>query len=342
MQQYISLKSRFATFGRNHKMRFSWSKRKETDKSVSRAETGVQGVNTTCLSDHPAPIEHVDPAKPGPSANAFPPHPAVAPLQDASTTAGEKMQVETKEDLTRSASTPTQSTNPDEPGENNESKYIKGLPLHLLTLGLTLTIFVIALDNTIIATAIPRITTVFNSLDDVGWYGSSYLLTTTCFQPSFGKVYTFFNLKWTFILALVIFEVGSVLCGAAINSPMLIIGRAVAGVGAAGLFSGGMTIIAYSVPLRRRPIYIGLLSSMFGIASVVGPILGGAFTDRMLNGGTISCDVLLTSLPRRVMAMVLLHQSSNRRHCHCRRVLFLQEPRTEGRQFDVERENRPD
>ena len=61
---------------------------------------------------------------------------------------------------------------------------------------------------------------------------------------------------------------------------MLIVGRAVAGAGAAALFSGGMTIVAYSVPLRKRAIYIAALSSMFGIASVVGPILGGALTDR--------------------------------------------------------------
>ena len=167
-------------------------------------------------------------------------------------------------------------------GAEDESKYLVGLPLVFLTIGLSMTTFVIALDNTIIATAIPRITTVFNSLDDVGWYGSAYLLTTTSLQPSFGKVYTYFNVKWTFIVALTIFELGSVLCGAARSSSMLIIGRAVAGVGAAGLFSGGMTIIGYSVPLRRRPIFIGFVSSMFGIASVVGPILGGAFTDRMI------------------------------------------------------------
>lgn len=61
---------------------------------------------------------------------------------------------------------------------------------------------------------------------------------------------------------------------------MLIVGRAVAGCGAAGLFSGGMTIIGNSVPLEKRPIYIALLSSMFGISSVVGPLLGGAFTDK--------------------------------------------------------------
>ena len=61
---------------------------------------------------------------------------------------------------------------------------------------------------------------------------------------------------------------------------MLIVGRAIAGAGASALFSGGMTIIGFSVPLRRMPIYIAALSSMFGIASVVGPILGGVLTDR--------------------------------------------------------------
>jgi len=163
----------------------------------------------------------------------------------------------------------------------DESKYLTGWKLAMLSIGLCLTTFVIALDNTIIATAIPKITTYFNSLDDVGWYGSSYLLTTTSLQPSFGRVYTYFDVKYTYLIALVIFEIGSVICAAATSSPMFIIGRAVAGAGAAALYSGGMTIIGFSVPLRKRAIYIAALSSMFGIASVVGPILGGAFTDRL-------------------------------------------------------------
>lgn len=163
----------------------------------------------------------------------------------------------------------------------DESKYLSGLKLWTLSFGLCLTTFVIALDNTIIATAIPKITSVFNSLEDVGWYGSSYLLTTTSLQPSFGKVYTYFDVKYTYLIALIIFEVGSVICAAATSSPMFIIGRAIAGAGAAALYSGGMTIIGFSVPLRKRAIYIAALSSMFGIASVVGPILGGAFTDRL-------------------------------------------------------------
>lgn len=164
--------------------------------------------------------------------------------------------------------------------QDDDSKYPGGGALVILTFGLCMAMFVVALDNTIIATAIPRITTVFDSLNDVGWYGSSYLLTTTSLQPSFGKVYTYFNIKWTYLSALLIFELGSIVCAAAKNSVMLIVGRAIAGAGAAALFSGGMTIIGYSVALRKRALYISLLSSMFGISSVVGPILGGVLTDR--------------------------------------------------------------
>ncbi|KAF1941820.1 MFS general substrate transporter [Clathrospora elynae] len=167
------------------------------------------------------------------------------------------------------------------PEVEDESKYLSGFKLAILSVGLCLTTFVIALDNTIIATAIPKITSVFNSLEDVGWYGSSYLLTTTSLQPSFGKVYTYFDVKYTYLSALVIFEIGSIICASANSSAMFIVGRAVAGAGAAALYSGGMTIIGFSVPLRKRAIYIAALSSMFGIASVVGPILGGAFTDRL-------------------------------------------------------------
>ncbi|KAL9063117.1 MAG: hypothetical protein Q9157_008409 [Trypethelium eluteriae] len=163
----------------------------------------------------------------------------------------------------------------------DETIYPGGFKLAILSFGLCLALFVVALDNTIIATAIPRITSVFDSLDDVGWYGSSYLLTTTSLQPSFGKVYTYMDVKYTYLAALVIFEVGSILCAAATSSKMLIVGRAVAGAGAAALFSGGMTIIGFAVPLRRRPFYIALLASMFGISSIVGPILGGALTDRV-------------------------------------------------------------
>lgn len=88
-------------------------------------------------------------------------------------------------------------------------------------------------------------------------------------------------MKWVFLAAFGVFEVGSVICGAAPNSVALIIGRAVAGLGAAGVFSGAMLIIAASVPLAKRPIYSGLIGGMYGIASVMGPLLGGVFTDHI-------------------------------------------------------------
>ncbi|RDL41997.1 uncharacterized protein BP5553_01976 [Venustampulla echinocandica] len=169
-----------------------------------------------------------------------------------------------------------------EEDEDDEVVYPGGLQVALLTFGLCIATLSVALDNTILATAIPKITTVFpNSIKDVGWYGSSYLLTTTALQPSFGRIYTFFDVKLTYIFALCLFEIGSIICAVAQNSVTLIIGRAVAGAGASALFSGGMIIIGFTVPLIKRPMYIASLSSMFGIASVVGPLLGGAFTDRV-------------------------------------------------------------
>ncbi|KAI9664422.1 MAG: hypothetical protein M1829_005815 [Trizodia sp. TS-e1964] len=195
-----------------------------------------------------------------------------APVDVAASGSGEK-----GEQGDGKTSAADETTVPDEA----DIKYPSGAKLAFLTFGLCMATFVIALDNTIIATAIPKITTDFNSLNDVGWYGSAYLLTTTSLQPSFGKVYANFNVKWTYLISLIIFEVGSIICAASPNSVVLIIGRAVAGIGSAALFSGGINIVGYTVPLKKRPIYISILSSMFGISSVVGPLMGGAFTDKL-------------------------------------------------------------
>ncbi|KAJ4370720.1 MFS sugar transporter [Neocucurbitaria cava] len=168
-----------------------------------------------------------------------------------------------------------------EEGEEDDFEYPKKGPLAAITAALCLSVFCMALDNTIIATAIPRITDQFKALNDVGWYGSSYLLTTCATQLIYGKFYTFYSIKWVYLTALFIFEIGSLICGVAPNSTALIIGRAVAGIGAAGIFSGAILIIANTVPLRQRPTYMGLVGGMYGIASVAGPLMGGAFTDHL-------------------------------------------------------------
>ncbi|KAF2474665.1 MFS general substrate transporter [Lindgomyces ingoldianus] len=165
--------------------------------------------------------------------------------------------------------------------EEEDFEYPKAWKLAIITIALCLSVFCMALVHTIIATAIPKITDQFKALNDVGWYGSSYLLTTCATQLIYGKFYTFYSIKWVYISALAIFELGSLICGIAPNSTALILGRAIAGVGAAGIFSGAILIVANTVPLRQRPTYMGLIGGMYGIASVAGPLMGGAFTDHL-------------------------------------------------------------
>ncbi|RDW94431.1 hypothetical protein BP5796_00194 [Coleophoma crateriformis] len=168
----------------------------------------------------------------------------------------------------------------------DEPEYPHGFKLAVILSALCLAVFLVALDQTIISTAIPTITDRFHSIQDIGWYGSSYLLTTTALQPTFGRIYTIFSIKHTFLTAIFIFEIGklsvgsfrSLVCATAPSSTALIIGRALAGIGVGGLFSGAVVILAYCLPLRKRPAAFGLIGGMWGIASVAGPLLGGVFT----------------------------------------------------------------
>lgn len=136
-------------------------------------------------------------------------------------------------------------------------------------------------DQNIISTAIPRITDEFHSLNDVGWYGSAYLLTMCSFQLLMGKVYKYYPAKPVFLAGCVLFEVGSAICGAAPSSKAFIVGRAVAGLGSSGMFSGLMVIMFNTIPLQQRPIYQGLFGAIFAVASVIGPVVGGSFTDKV-------------------------------------------------------------
>ncbi|KAI1623641.1 major facilitator superfamily domain-containing protein [Exophiala viscosa] len=168
-----------------------------------------------------------------------------------------------------------------EQSPEDETEYPSGMAVVLIMASVWLAFFLVALDRTILATAIPRITDQFSSLDDVGWYASAYMLTGCSAQLLYGRIYKFYSTKWVFLASVSLSELGSLVCGTAPNSIALIIGRAIAGIGAAGIFSGGMMVMIHTVPLHKRPVYAGIFGATFGIASVVGPLLGGAFTQKL-------------------------------------------------------------
>jgi hypothetical protein len=165
-------------------------------------------------------------------------------------------------------------------GEGEDEVVYPGpLKLFILVAGIALSVFLISLDRTIITTvsvtfhvqeinlltfdqAIPFIENEFNSYDDVGWYGSSYLLTASAFQPLYGRIYMLFNMKWSYLTSLFMFEVGSLVCGIAPNSVTLIVGRALAGLGSAGILTGSFVVVSHTVPLNQRPVLTAVVGLM--------------------------------------------------------------------------------
>lgn len=107
------------------------------------------------------------------------------------------------------------------------------------------------------------------------------MLTLCAFQLVWGRIYTFYPAKTIFIVAVLVFEVGSALCGAAPSSPVLILGRAIAGAGSAGISNGAIVVVLETTPLAKRPLFMGLIGAVFGVAGVVGPLLGGVFTEHV-------------------------------------------------------------
>lgn len=155
------------------------------------------------------------------------------------------------------------------------------LKILLILINTGMLMFLVALDKTIIGVAIPSISSEFHSLDDVGWYGSAYMAATAAMQLVWGRIYKANPVKPTFLAAVLIFEIGSAVCGAAPTSKAFIVGRAIAGAGGAGITNGLISVVMSIVPLEKRAGIQAALGAVFGIASALGPLLGGAFTQNV-------------------------------------------------------------
>ncbi len=156
--------------------------------------------------------------------------------------------------------------------------------------GLMAGMFLAALDQSIVGVALPKITSELGGLDKLSWVVTAYLLTSTAATPLWGKISDLVGRRPIFQSAIVVFLIGSVICGFAspiagwLNLPgidVMIGGRAIQGLGGGGLMSLALAVIGDVIPPRERGKYQGLFGAVFGVSSVAGPLLGGLFTDHL-------------------------------------------------------------
>jgi EmrB/QacA subfamily drug resistance transporter len=144
---------------------------------------------------------------------------------------------------------------------------------------LMLAMLLAALDQTIVATALPRIASDLNGLNKLSWVATAYLLTSAISTPLYGKIGDLYGRKKIFQISIIIFLAGSALCGLSQNMNELVFFRALQGIGAGGLISLVLAIIGDVVPPRQRGRYQGYFGAVFGLASIAGPLLGGFLAD---------------------------------------------------------------
>ncbi|MFC6086281.1 MDR family MFS transporter [Sphaerisporangium aureirubrum] len=152
--------------------------------------------------------------------------------------------------------------------------------VNLVFFGLMVALLLAALDQTIVSTALPTIVGDLHGVEHIGWIVTAYLLASTIGLPIYGKLGDLVGRKVVFQAAIVIFLIGSVLCGMSQNMPELVAFRALQGLGGGGLMIGVQAIVADLVSPRERGRYTGIIGAVWGLSSVIGPLIGGFLTDQ--------------------------------------------------------------
>src|SRR3977135_36252 len=167
------------------------------------------------------------------------------------------------------------------PREGTTDAPLAGRALTTVFVALMLGMFLAALDQTIVSTALPTIVGDLGGLNHLSWVVTSYLLAVTIVTPLYGKLGDLYGRKLVLQGALVLFLVGSALCGAAQGMTELIAFRAIQGLGGGGLMVSAQAPIGDVVPPSDRGRYTGLFGAVFGVSSIVGPLVGGFFTTNL-------------------------------------------------------------
>ncbi|KAF3797748.1 Efflux pump DEP3 [Colletotrichum gloeosporioides] len=154
---------------------------------------------------------------------------------------------------------------------------ITGWKWAVTSIAILSSIFLYSLDGTIVAVIQATIVTEFDSLNDLAWINVGFLMAGTATNMVWGQVYSQFNSKWMYLLNVILFEVGSAICGAAPNMNAMIIGRVICGIGGAGLYVGVLNLIAATTTMAERPLYVSGTGITWGLGTVLGPVVGGAF-----------------------------------------------------------------
>lgn len=135
--------------------------------------------------------------------------------------------------------------------------------------------FLFALDNTVVADVQPQIVLQFDAITDIAWLAVAFIMAATSTNLLFGQLYSHLKPKWLYIGSVVVFEVGSAVCGAAPSMDALIVGRALCGLGGVGMYLGVMTLIAATTTIQERPAYLASIGLTWGLGTVLGPFVGG-------------------------------------------------------------------
>lgn len=183
------------------------------------------------------------------------------------------------QDVEKDSEPPESSSQNGSSAESEETgRTVRGLRWLVVCVALYITCFLYGLDTTIAADVQGPVIEAFGRVQQLAWIGAGFPLGSVCVILLLGTLFSTFNMKWVYITTVVLFEVGSALCGAAPNMNALIVGRVIAGAGGSGIYLGSLNYFAVMTVEKERGFYMALIGVSWGLGAVLGPVIGGAFS----------------------------------------------------------------